>query len=498
MRISHLVPSKFDGNRPSQVAGIIRPGIRKLTNEGRSNPAAVKVYRDLIATDATYEAIGKAIADKTGRNNLFAPSNAPFLTVRGGDCVVPEVATKILAMYGEETEVDGASIRVVRRLPIHLFSDEVSKNLDFEYKSFTAAGIQRWSSAADTAAPELGVAVGDHVCKTLVSAASTGAKKARAPGGRDVKVLGRCRPAECAEYGAGKCQMRGDMFFYIEGINIAAPFKMPTGSKVFGLEGEKTLDLIRDATGGNLTRFESPVFFLTKKPKKLSVDGVPKTVNIVVVEAMADIPKLRYMQSQGLLANEGQRSADNAARALGVTAPTSDAEAPDQSDHGDTPHEADDRLAADASVLTHEAVVAETVATRPAMVEATAEAAAISATATATPTPTLPATVVDAPVDGASLQQAVGMAAKAAGFREMSRVKAFASERLGDDWIKNPAALKSMAETLRGVAALRVQLLKSLAESGLTLETFMEDDPEPPFWDFDPAQLQQRLSPVAQ
>lgn len=468
MRMSQLVPHRFGGTQKPRTVGKIRAGIRRLTNAGRKDPKAVEIYRRMVANGATFAEIASAIQSATG-TIMTTPSNSQFFSVRENDFSTPEIARQLLSLYGQEVEIEGVKVPALMRFPISAVSDEVEENLDFAYKCYTATGLKYWSAPADAeAAAKLDTTPGKLVCMQFQEVPRTPEGKAvRLQNGRGVTCRSLCQPQSCAQFQGGQCQMEGKLYFYVPGIKMAAPFEMKVSSKCFGMEAEATLDQIRTATKGNLTRFERPIFFLTKKERQILMgdeNGHPKRVkqHIVVLEAAVDIPHLRMGQPATALID----AADSAAPALEggwngafVSHPNATAAI-----EGNGANEASNSTFALSTTSQSRAV------------------ATVTPAAPESPVPT-----------GRALQQAVGSAANEAGV-EKERLTAFAKKHFGDGWITDEQSLVKLAELLREIAQPRKRFLASLAASSITLDAWMQDDPEPNFWDLDVDEINKRLN----
>jgi Recombination directionality factor-like len=465
MRMSQLVPPKFGGNLPVRTAGTIRPGIRRLTNKGRENPQAVKIYQEGVASNESFRQIEERVFKATG-GKFLTPSNPAYFTVRPADFEVPEMAEKILNNYGVSETIESVTTRVVKRLPISLVSDDIEGNFDVSYKCFTGSGLKYWADIATESDEKAnGIAAGTRICRKFEEVPkSDSGKTLRMPAGRPVGFRGLCEPTKCPQYQSGECSMRGKLYFHVPGINVSAPLEMPIGSKTFCVEADETLAKMREATGGNLTRFEQPVFFLTKQERmvaSLDDDGKPvqRKQNIVVLEAMVDIPKLRLVRNQPL----DTLRADQSAVFLGQVAPTEVALAESNS----VPEE----------VQNAEHTLPRLMTSIPDAIDE--------------PNGPIP----QAQRKSNPLQQSVGEAARVAGFENTDRIKLYAVQLFGTGWVKNESALTALATHLNEIASWRNALLLQLKKSGLTLDQMMQDDPEPPFWDFDQVEIQKRLNP---
>ena len=495
MRMSQLVPSKFDDTHPVRVAGTIRPGIRRLTAAGRENPKAVAIYRDGVARGESFKVIADAIEKATGKT-MTTPTNVPYFTVREGDFLVKEIARKILDQYGENETIEGVVTRVVKRLPVQMYGDTVEECLDYQYKTFGASGLQFWSAEAseDDVATVKGIRVGDRVCKKLAEMPKRADGKAvRAPGGREPEVRGLCRPTTCPEYQSGKCRMRGKLFFYVPGSGVSAPIAMPISSTTFGIEAEDTLERIRRDTGGNLTRFATPVFFLAKEKREIGMldeDGKPKRVTqfITVLEAMVDVPMLRMQRFD---VNPG--AANSAAVALGALPRSVTDSAHGAAQQALSAPESSD----DIGVAGEPASPAQTLATIP-PATATSAVPSVDGLASSDDSEARPPSISEPPKSqGQKLQAEVARLAKASGMTEIHRFTTWAKATIGGDWQKSVDGLTTAIERLTAIAEPRAALVAALTEKGMTIEQWLVDDPDPPFWDFTPDGITERLQAFA-
>lgn len=468
MRMSQLVPSKFDGNQPAQVAGTIRPGIRRLTAKGRENAEAVRLFQQGLRNGDSFKSIAASILKAT-EQTLTTPSNVPYFSVRPGDFVVKELAQKILDEYGEDEVIEGVSVRVVKRLPIHLYGDSVEENLDYGYKSFNASGLNFWSEEASADEPSHGIVKGDIACRQFRGPVQQNGKAVRQPGGRIPVTRRKCEPGSCPEFQSKACQLKGKLFFYVPGIEVGAPLVLPIGSSTFGSQTEKTLDDLRAVTNGNLTRFERPIFFLTKELDEnfpmLDDAGKPKRVKqfITKLVTMVNIPKLRMQNF------EATTSANAAVLALGgipveitaeplAKAPDADSPQPEVKLPKSEPPE-------DLSQSALQGVIvppADTVKT------------------------------------GRSLQLKVAELAKQAAMSDLNRFKAYANLQFGAGWGSRVDGCESAIALLTDIAKPRAELVDRLAKRSVTLDNWIVDDPEPPFWDFTLDGINERLKALAE
>lgn len=469
MRMSQLVPPKFGGNQPSQVAGTIRPGIRRLTAKGRDNPEAVRLYQQGLRNGDSFKAISASILKATNQT-LTTPSNASFFSVREGDFVVKQLAQMILAKYGEDEEIEGVAVRVVKSLPIHLYGDTVEENLDYGYKSFDSSGLNYWSEEATQDEPQHGIVKGDIACRQFrAPLKQANGSAVRQPGGRVPVTRRKCEPGSCPEFQSKACQLKGKLFFYVDGIDVGAPLVLPIGSATFGSQTEKTLDDLRATTNGNLTRFERPIFFLTKELDENfpTVDdaGKPKRVKqfITKLVTMVNIPKLRMQNF------DATTSANAAVLALGGTPVAIATEATAETTDEQSPQSAlnlpKSQPAQDLSQAALQGVLVP-------------------------PTDTVKT--------GRSLQLKVSELAKSAAMSDLNRFKAYANLQFGAGWGSRVDGCESAITLLADIAKPRAALVDLLAKRSVTLDSWIVDDPEPPFWDFTLDGINERLLALAE
>jgi len=461
--ITQTPSKKFDGARPSRTAGVLRPGIRRLTAKARNDPKALAAYKAALATGATFEQVADAVKKACGFEGT-TPQNTPFFTLR--ECVDPAVLGLVLERYGEEVELEGVAVKVIKRLPVSLYGDTVEQNLDYQFEAHSATGMKFWSATADAseASAERGIAVGDRVCRTFreVPKGRDG-KAVRLPMGRDVETRGKCDPQTCPQYQSRECNLRGKFYFHIPGVGVSAPFEMPIGSKYFGIEADQTLELVRNATNGNLTRFDKPVFFLTKERRTVPMldpdTGKPKKVEqiITVLEAAVDVPKLRLLQG-------GAAAGQDAALLLEGRAP--------QPAEGHTPSN-DGGAQVDAAGY--------------------ADSADDSRQPFNSAEDRKPADQ-DLVPSGRSLQARVAELSAAAGFTDGQRVKAYATQMFGTGWVRDSEALQKLVAVLESIVEPRAKLVQSLKSADIAIEDFLKDDVTPPFWDFIADEINARLN----
>lgn len=304
---SELMGMKF--NHAPKVSGKIRPGIMVLTKKSSENSEAVTIYNDGVKKGMSFEQIGDALQKKFGQNGMLRPINVPYFSVRAQDFAMPEIAKLILDKFGE----DRGEGKRLYRFPIVFGYDELTKILDFRFQMYTASGLKFWSDESKSG--------NERVCRTFAPIEMRNNKAIRNPGGREVinraDNSGVCNPSKCNEFQTNQCKMRGRLLFYIPGIPGAGMFEIPTGSKNFGFESEKTLTDVLAATGGTLRGLSTdrPVFWLTKKFKKdmPMIDwekGTTTRTDQWVIEIEADLDMGRIIDNPASLQIAANKSAN--------------------------------------------------------------------------------------------------------------------------------------------------------------------------------------------
>jgi hypothetical protein len=269
------------------TAGKIRPGIKVLTKTAAKNKEAVAIYQRGVAAGKSYGLIESEIVKACEIKVPLVPKNVPYFTARRADFAVPEVADRVMQLYGE----DKGEGRQIYRLPIIFPVDYWQAVLPHALKAYTRSELQYWSDYG----PD-----GKRYCKTH-KPLEVDKKSQRAPrpwGGRPVKLRdendGLCVPEKCKEYQEGACKLSGSLIFYIKGVPGASAIELPMTS-FYSMQGiRQQLELILH-THGRLTGI---VFYLAKRHEEVSMldleSGKPKRVGqwITVLEADVDMTKL--------------------------------------------------------------------------------------------------------------------------------------------------------------------------------------------------------------
>ena len=447
-------------------SGKIRAGIMLPTRKCREEyPEARTLYQKLLSEgEMSFQDIADVLKKKTGKH-LLTPSNTPYFFVRRGDFAVPEAADMLLDKYGEDNEIDGVAVRVIPRLPIVPYSDDIGRTLDFDYEAYAGGSRILWSDLRD----------GERVCMQYKPIAIVGGKAQRMPAGRDLVVRGSCDPISCPNYqgvqGTDLCKMKGSIFFFVPGISLATPFEMETSSKYFAPEAELLLREVRDATGGNLTRFDRIVFSLSKESRNVSMldadSGLAKRVDqfIPTLSSSIDLAMLRV--SLPPPPAQAERALAPVIQLLtGQVAPADVANIPLTSD-----------------------VTRIDAALTPAL---SAQKPALADEGTAQPGIGNLENELDG-LNGKELQGRFAAASREMGL-DRAEVTAFGTHLLGEGWAKNRDSLVRFLVHLSGLAPKRKALAAALTAKETTVKAFGADHKLPVFWDLLPEECDKALS----
>jgi len=275
------------------IGGKIRPGIKVLTKKAAQNETAVDLYNRGIAAGVSFSIIEKYIKDKCKLDYPLTPKNVPYFRVSKSDFSVPEIADRIMEMYGfDNNSEDGFQLY---RLPIVFSIDDISLILPHGLKSYTRSSIQYWSEQAQD---------GTRYCKTYAEPTMRNNRAVRQFGGRPIGLRNRndgiCNPIDCPEYQDKKCNLTGSLRFSIPGIPGISWIELPTTS--FYSIQQFTASLsnvisIRGRVSG--LHNNKPIFYLTKQRKNVSrIDdsGKPTRIKQWITELEADIDMTQLFQ----------------------------------------------------------------------------------------------------------------------------------------------------------------------------------------------------------
>lgn len=249
------------------VGGTIRTGIMVPTKAAAANPKLVAAYNDGIEAGYSFKELNDQLKkDFNLDRNPLTPKNAPYYTVRPGDFAMPEVAARILDLYGEDR---GEGVHLYR-FPVIFPVDQRLAVVPHQFVTYTANERKYWSEYS---------ADGTRYCMTKAPA-EINERSRRAPkvwGGR-ASILrpdndGVCDPNKCAEYRAGQCALSGRFIFYIPGIPGVKAIQLKTRS-IYSLKmALEQLQLVGLIRGGKISGLYDgePLFWISKKQQEVSM-----------------------------------------------------------------------------------------------------------------------------------------------------------------------------------------------------------------------------------
>lgn len=253
------------------TAGKIRPGIMVLTAKGAARDGAKEAYSAGVLAGKPWGAIEKDIRQACKMEDKdpspLTPKNAPYFTVRRTDFTMPEIADRILEMYGE----DRGEGRHLYRFPLVLPVDNWQAVLPHALKSYKRAELVYWSEyGADNV----------RYCMTMSDLAKDekSQRHVRPFGGRKPALRkendGRCDPEACPQYQAQpqQCRLSGSFIFYIPEIPGSGAIELPMTS-FYGLQGiRQQLELMGHIRGRISGTYQGKaMFWLAKVQEEVSM-----------------------------------------------------------------------------------------------------------------------------------------------------------------------------------------------------------------------------------
>lgn len=279
------------------IGGKIRAGIKVLTSTANKHPKAGSIYADGVMAGESWDAIEKRLKEACGFDRSpLTPRNVPYFTARRSDFVVPEVAERLMQLYGEDR---GDGVRLYR-LPIVLPLDTWLGNMPHGLKEFSRSELIHWSDYG----PD-----GNRYCYTrgAVEIDPKNKRARRVFGGRPVILRnendGQCVPDHCTEYQASKCKLSGGLVFYVPGVPGSSAIQLPTTSFYSLSQWRQQMEMVGFLRGrlSGLGPDNKPVFWLSKKQEEVSMidpeTGRPKRVMQYLVNLEADIDMSRVFRT---------------------------------------------------------------------------------------------------------------------------------------------------------------------------------------------------------
>lgn len=283
------------------ISGKVRTGIKVLTRAASAHPKAKGIYSRGVGAGKSFDQIEKELVMECGfEKSPLTPRNVPYFRVARADFTIPELADRILDLYGEERDQG----RLLYRLPVILPFDDPNQVMPHQMRCY-GKQLRYWSDYDAT---------GQRFCMKHVTAdVDTRNQRAkRVWGGRKIEVRGACEPEACQEYQRKECTLTGSLLFWIPGIPGSSLIELDTGSYYSLQQMKASMQMVAQARGKiSGTEQGRPVFYLAKVEREVTMldeNQQPKRVKQFLVHLEADIAM-------------DQVFAHREARALGAPAP---------------------------------------------------------------------------------------------------------------------------------------------------------------------------------
>lgn len=283
------------------VGGKIRAGIMVLTSRAAKLPGAQEFYDRAMSEGRPGHEVAAALRQKFNLNSSpLTPRNVPYFTVRRSDFAIPDAADILMKLYAEDRG-DGLHLY---RFPIILPVDSWQAVMPHGLKTYTRSQLVYWSEYA----PD-----GTRYCKTHLPVEQDKHNKRakRAWGGRPVALRaendGICNPDKCPEYQARKCNLSGELLFYVPGIPGSSAISLPTTSFYSMQQARQKMEMVAFIRGGKIsgTHDGRPIFWVTKAQREVSMldpeTGAPKKVKQWLIELEADIDMTALFRANEML-----------------------------------------------------------------------------------------------------------------------------------------------------------------------------------------------------
>jgi len=281
-----------------RCGGKIRAGIKVLTSRASNNKKAREIYEAGVAQGHSFDAIeAELLRACPDVPRPLVPKNVPYFSVRPGDFGMPEIATQIMALYGEDR---GDGERRLYRFPVVFPADQWQTIMPHALQCYTKSGLKYWSEySADGR---------QRYCMSYapVPTDANGRRVVRVWGGRKhvqrEENGGICDPEVCPEYQAKQCNLTGRFIFFVPGINSIHPLELGTNSFYSMQSVRETLEQIAFMRGGRISGFldgRQQTFFMTKKLTEvphIDEKGVPVRVKHYLISLEAAIDPTRLLR----------------------------------------------------------------------------------------------------------------------------------------------------------------------------------------------------------
>src|SRR5437764_2205841 len=147
------VSTSILGQRPAMqvpIGGVIRPGIKILTQAAQHNDAARAIYERGCTEGKDFDTIENEIRQAAPNlKSPLRPANVPYFSVRRGDFPMPELADLLLEKYGETRE-DG--VRRLYRFPVIFAADSWEVLMPHNLQVWAAGKRKYWAEYDDSGA----------------------------------------------------------------------------------------------------------------------------------------------------------------------------------------------------------------------------------------------------------------------------------------------------------------------------------------------------------
>ena len=322
---------KESGRLPVSIR--VRGGMKIPTNATKSIPGALAIYEAAKRGVFSFKDAEKQILDKFELKNPFFPTNTRYFNlhpseVEGGQPVIDA----IIDLYGEIKEGDPEK----RLYSFPVMFPDLPGGVDGFFPSAykVDVGVKKYFSREGED--------GQRRCLYLKEVDNSNQAKRKKYVSRtqaDAVIRGDCDPGSCMEYGAGTCKFRGELYFYIPGIQGSGYCMLQTGSMYSAEDIYVRLQELMRLCGGVLPKADNegrPVFHLTKVKKEVTYfDGntpkksTPWMLSIESSIAPAKILMIEEQKRLRLVAPEKDSAYQNSTPAAWLVQPEQEEEAED-------------------------------------------------------------------------------------------------------------------------------------------------------------------------
>jgi hypothetical protein len=293
---SATVPTTILGQRPAvqmPIGGVIRPGIKILTQAAQQHDAARAIYERGCAEGKDFDTIERDIQQAVPNlKSPLRPANVPYFVARRGDFPMPELADMLLDKYGEVRE-DG--VRRLYRFPVIFAADAWERLMPHTLQVWAAGKRKFWAEYDDN---------GVRRCKTYAAVPKDSAGRViRLFGGRKVvdrpDFGGQCDPERCPQYQLRQCNLDARLLFIVPGLPTVNLIALPTRS-FYSMEGiRQQLQHVASMRGGRLSGYllGRQTFWLSKVYKEVTRidddgDAVKGGAWLIELQAPIDVASL--------------------------------------------------------------------------------------------------------------------------------------------------------------------------------------------------------------